>query len=175
MSRQGLDASAAAARCTGQLKIVSGGQTGVDRAALDVAIDRGLPCGGWVPRGRRAEDGPIDRRYPLRETASASYQDRTRRNVEDSDGTLVLGRGSPSGGTALTIALARRLRRPLLVLDLADGMSDDESAAVCAWLRRHRIAVLNVAGPRESSAPGIYGEAVAMLSRVIDAWRREAP
>lgn len=158
-----------------RLKIVSGGQTGVDRAALDVAISHGLPCGGWVPRGRRAEDGPVDRRYPLRETASASYGNRTRLNVEQSDATLILSRGAPSGGTALTMALARRLRRPLFVLDLAGGDPGADAAAVSAWLRRHRIAVLNVAGPRESSAPGIYDEATAMLHRVIEAWQGAKP
>jgi hypothetical protein len=163
----------------GNMKIMSGGQTGVDRAALDVAISLGLPCGGWVPRGRRAEDGPVDRRYPLRETASASYVDRTRLNVEQSDATLILSRGSPSGGTALTVALARRLRRPLFLLDLAGGDPGGDPgadpAAVCAWLRRHRIAVLNVAGPRESSAPGIYDEAAAVLHRVIEAWQGAEP
>jgi hypothetical protein len=173
--RRGPDASAAAEGRAGRLKIVSGGQTGVDRAALDVAISFGLPCGGWVPRGRRAEDGPLDRRYPLRETASSSYQDRTRRNVEDSDGTLILSRGPLSGGTALTAALAQRLRRPLLLIDLAENGPGVDLEAVRAWIRRHRIAVLNVAGPRESSAPGIYDEAAAMLSRVIDAWQGGAP
>ncbi|MEZ6054758.1 MAG: putative molybdenum carrier protein, partial [Planctomycetaceae bacterium] len=87
------------------LCIVSGGQTGVDRAALDVGLDLDLPCGGWCPRGRKAEDGPIDERYPLKETESAKYDVRTRRNVRDSDGTLVLTVGDPIGGTALTVAV----------------------------------------------------------------------
>ena len=90
-------------------KIVSGGQTGVDRAALDVALELGLPCGGWCPQGRRAEDGPIDPRYPLRETRAAAYPVRTRWNVRDSDGTLILTRGRPDRGTALTADLAKRL------------------------------------------------------------------
>src|SRR3990172_4511968 len=99
-------------------RIVAGGQTGVDRAALDAALGLGLPCGGWCPRGRKAEDGPIDPRYPMEETPSDDYAERTEWNVRDADGTLVLTRGEPSGGTAFTIATARRGRSPLLVLDL---------------------------------------------------------
>ncbi len=92
-------------------KIVSGGQTGVDRAALDAALALGVPCGGWCPRGRRAEDGEIPARYPLRETPLPTYEQRTEWNVRDADGTLVLTRGPASGGTALTLALAERLGR----------------------------------------------------------------
>src|SRR2546429_554237 len=98
-------------------KIISGGQTGVDRAALDVALELGLPCGGWCPRGRRAEDGPIDSRYPLRETNALAYPVRTRWNVRDSDGTLILTRGRPDRGTALTRDLAERMGKPLLTVD----------------------------------------------------------
>src|SRR5512135_124388 len=99
-------------------RIVSGGQTGVDRAALDAARQLGLECGGWCPRGRRAEDGKVASGYPLRETPSEDYAQRTEWNVRDSDATLVLTHGRPAGGTALTIAVARRLGKPLLVLDL---------------------------------------------------------
>ncbi len=91
-------------------RIVSGGQTGVDRAALDVAIARRLPHGGWCPRGRRAEDGAVPARYALREHASPDYAARTERNVVDSDATLVLAIGSPTNGTALTVRLAARRR-----------------------------------------------------------------
>ena len=141
-------------------RIVSGGQTGVDRAALDVALALGLPCGGWCPRGRRAEDGPIDERYPLRETPSPDYPQRTEWNVRDSDGTLVLTRGRPGGGTALTIALARRLGRPCLVVDLA---SDPDPDPVRRWVESEGIRTLNVAGPRESQQPGIQDDARAVL------------
>jgi hypothetical protein len=145
-------------------RLVSGGQTGVDRAALDAALARGLPCGGWCPRGRRAEDGPLDERYPLRETPSADYPQRTEWNVRDSDGTLVLTRGRPTGGTALTISLARRLGRPCLVLDLeADPDPDD----VRRWVDAEGIRVLNVAGPRESQHPGIQDEARAFVERLL--------
>lgn len=137
-------------------KIVSGGQTGVDRAALDAAIILELEHGGWCPRGRRAEDGRIAACYQLQETDAFDYAVRTEKNVVDSDATLILCRGNPTGGTRLTIRYARRHNRPLLVIDL----NDDAKAAgaiedLVRWIRDHRIRVLNVAGPRESSSPGI--------------------
>jgi hypothetical protein len=146
------------------VRIVSGGQTGVDRAALDVAISLGIPIGGWLPRGRLTEEGPLDARYPLRETASARYADRTRLNVRDADATLILTRGRPTRGTALTLAFARQLRRPYLLIDLERPMPP---ATVRAWLIRQRVRTLNVAGPRESLASGIYGEALSFLARVL--------
>jgi hypothetical protein len=146
------------------LKVVSGGQTGVDRAALDAARALRLPCGGWCPRGRLAEDGPIDPAYPLVETPSADYAQRTEWNVRDSDGTLVLVRGRARGGTALTIALARRQGRPLLVLDLKRDPAPDEAQR---WIAATGIAVLNVAGPRESQRPGIGQQARAFLERLL--------
>jgi hypothetical protein len=146
-------------------RIVSGGQTGVDRAALDVAIARGVPHGGWCPRGRRAEDGRIPDRYALREHDSPTYADRTDQNVVDSDATLVLTIGPPQGGTALTVQLAARHRRPCLVVDLEDPTTP---ASVGAWLGAHDVRILNVAGPRESTRPGIHDEAAAYLERMID-------
>ena len=147
-------------------KIISGGQTGVDRAALDVALARGLACGGWCPAGRKAEDGRIDPRYPLTDTPSAEYAERTEWNVRDADGTLVLHERSLSGGTAQTVELTERLGKPCLVLDLTKR---PDAAAVLVWLQRHQVAVLNVAGPRESKAPGIYAHAVQFLQEVLDA------
>jgi hypothetical protein len=133
--------------------IVSGGQTGVDRAALDAALEAGLACGGYCPRGRRAEDGPIDARYPLRETPSAEPAERTEWNVRESDATLVIAPGGPTGGTAFAVACARRLGRPLWIHDLEAGPLD--GTALRAWLAREGVARLNVAGPRESEHPGI--------------------
>src|SRR5947209_12411896 len=98
------------------LKIVSGGQTGVDRAALDVALELGLPCGGWCPKGRLAEDGVVPDRYPLDEAPTASYPERTRLNVRDSDATLVLSWGAPQGGTLLTVRACQGQGKPHLVL-----------------------------------------------------------
>ncbi len=146
------------------VQVISGGQTGVDRAALDVAQELGVPCGGWCPRGRRAEDGPIPESYPLRETPSASYPERTAWNVRDSDGTLVVTRGRPRGGTALTVSLARRALKPVLVVDLEGGASVSD---IRAFLAEHAIHVLNVAGPRESEAPGIHDQAAALLREVL--------
>ncbi len=150
-------------------RIVSGGQTGVDRGALDAAIALGLPHGGYCPRGRRAEDGVIDRLYELLETPSRDYPQRTEWNVRESDATLVLHRGRPSGGTLLTIRLAERMARPCLAIDV-----DDPRAAegIATWLDRIRPGVLNIAGPRESSSPGIRASAAALLVRLL---RNEPP
>ncbi len=154
-----LQGAPAAGWALGVRKVVSGGQTGVDRAGLDVAAELGLERGGWCPRGRRAEDGAVPDAYPLSETPSPGYPERTAWNVRDSDGTLVLTRGRPRGGTALTVSLARRAGRPVLVVNLdRPGIP-----AVRAWLAENRIAVLNVAGPRESEAPGVHDEAAALL------------
>src|SRR5207247_1854205 len=106
-------------------RIVSGGQTGVDRAALDVALELGVPCGGWCPQGRRAEDGRIDERYPLRETPWDGYPQRTEWNVRDTDGTLVLTLGKPDRGTALTVRLERSKKKPCLVIDLGGNVDVD--------------------------------------------------
>jgi hypothetical protein len=145
-------------------RIVSGGQTGVDRAALDAALALGLPCGGWCPHGRRAEDGRIDARYPLAETPWAGYPQRTEWNVRDSDGTLALTLGAPDRGTALTVRLAAKLGRPCLLVNLAAALSAED---VRDWAETHRIRVLNVAGPRESSSPGVYAAAAAFLRRLF--------
>ncbi len=147
------------------MKIVSGGQTGVDRAALDVALELGLAHGGWCPRGRRAEDGPIPAGYQLVETASADYAFRTERNVLESDATLIVVRGEPTGGTALTIRLAELHRKPLL---LAEAESPEASNQVAVWLREHRFEVLNVAGPRESQSPGIGAATKRLLRAALE-------
>lgn len=149
------------------IKIISGGQTGVDRAALDVALDLGIPVGGWCPRGRWAEDGPIPERYPLVETRSRDVNVRTQRNVECSTATLVLTRGSPMGGTRFTVEFAQTLRRPLLVVDLSQS-ADDPVDQIAQWIEQVRPAVLNVAGPRESGAPGISEQAAQVLSAVLE-------
>lgn len=143
---------------------MSGGQTGVDRAALDVALELGIPCGGWCPRGRLAADGPIAARYPLDETPSRAYAQRTEWNVRDSDGTLLLTRTRPRGGSAFTLRRARRIRRPLLVVDLSLAR---EAAALRAWAQSEGVSTLNVAGPRESTSPGVYGDAAAFLRAAL--------
>lgn len=146
-------------------KIISGGQTGADRAALDAALASGTPVGGWCPRGRRAEDGPILPQYPLCETPSPVYAQRTAWNVQEGDATLILTLGPPTGGTALTIAEAKRLGRPLRLVRL-DEAPDPE--ATRAWLDAHGIRMLNVAGPRASEQPGIYAAARTFMEALLD-------
>src|SRR3972149_2892537 len=131
-------------------RIVSGGQTGADRAALDWAIRNDVPHGGWCPRGRQAEDGVLPAKYELRETEATDYRQRTRQNVTDSNGTLVVNLGTLEGGTLKTVTLGKSLRRPHLVLQLDAGVRDEDVQRLLDWLRRESIATLNVAGPRES-------------------------
>ena len=137
---------------------------GVDRAALDVALALGLAIGGGCPQGRRTEDGIIPDRYPLVETPERNDQARTRRNVEDADGTLILNQGALDGGTALTANHARQVGKPYLVAALEEGI---DWAAFRDWLDENRIAVLNVAGPRESQRPGVYAVAVCCLEALL--------
>lgn len=149
-------------------KIVSGGQTGVDRAALDAALAAGFPCGGWAPKDRRAEDGVIDGRYPMDECGIAGYEERTRLNVRDSDATLILSLGKDpgalGGGTGLTVEWAETLSKPYLVVDLDQPLGPDN---VAQWLQGSDVAVLNVAGPRESTVPGIYEAAEAFIAGLL--------
>lgn len=145
-------------------KIISGGQTGVDRAALDVALELGIPCGGWCPQGRKAEDGPIDPKYPLKETKSAKYQFRIEANVMEADGTLILTSGTPTGGTAFTVEVALKRRKPYLVLDLK---RKPNPSAARNWGKMLKIGILNVAGPRESKIPGVYEKAKNLLRSIL--------
>lgn len=151
-------------------RVLSGGQSGVDRAALDAALAIGLPAGGWCPAGRWAEDGPIAARYPLLETASADPDERTRRNVEEADALLVLAPSPATGGTALALQHARALGRPALVVD---PFAADAIAQVTGWAAggvvSRQAGIVNVAGSRESGAPGIYAAALRVLT---EAWRR---
>ncbi|MFT7630593.1 MAG: hypothetical protein ACI87E_001600 [Mariniblastus sp.] len=154
-------------------KIVSGGQTGVDRAALDVAMYLGIPHGGWCPAGRRSESGAIPAVYQLSETEKRDYSVRTEKNVIDSDGTLILFYKRLSGGTELTRRLASKHKRPCLQIDLAERVPDEfapkseiddqRCEALLKWTGQLNIQVLNVAGPRASSQTGIGQMAEAFL------------
>ncbi|MFQ3580835.1 MAG: putative molybdenum carrier protein [Chloracidobacterium sp.] len=144
--------------------IVSGGQTGVDRAALDAARQVGLPRAGWCPRGRWAEDGVIPATYPLVETPDAAPAQRTAWNVRDSNATLVLVEDALLGGTALTVQYALAWRRPCALVTL--GLPD-APAIITEWLGRLRPVRLNIAGPRESEQPGVYARSHALLTQVL--------
>lgn len=148
-------------------KMVSGGQTGVDRAALDAAIACRVPHGGWCPKGRLAEDGPIPRRYRLRQMPTPSYSERTRANVHDSDATLIIASGPLTGGTLLTAQIAAELKKPLLLIDLA--AEPNPIPRIRRWLVRVAKAkpiVLNVAGPRASQR-NLYAPARALLEALL--------
>jgi len=154
-------------------RIVSGGQTGADRAALDFAREAGIPTGGWVPKGRLAEDGRIPERYVgMVETESADYAVRTARNVRDSDATLIVSHGPLDGGSLFTWREAIRIGRPVLHLDLAALAIPAAAERLQSWLTELRPTVLNVAGPRASRDPAI-APAVAALLRA--AWVRSTP
>jgi hypothetical protein len=148
-------------------KIVSGGQTGVDRAALDAAIRMGIPHGGWIPKGRLTEEGPLPERYKLDELSTDSYPERTEKNVMDSDGTLIISNGAPQGGTDYTRKMALRHGKQMLHIDLSLHSNPlDAASLVSSWLQMSRIETLNVAGPRASKDPDIYGAALALLTHI---------
>lgn len=148
-------------------KIVSGGQTGADRAALDAALHHGFPHGGWLPRGRKAEDGPVANRYKLQEMVSSDYRKRTRQNVIDSDGTLIVSHGELHGGSLLTRVEAERRGCPWLHLDMKRLAEAEATAILRSWLVEHSIGVLNVAGPRASGDPDIYQKVYRIVSVLL--------
>ena len=149
-------------------KIISGGQTGVDRAALDVAMEFGIGCGGWCPAGRHADDGPIPARYPLQETADIDHTVRTESNVRHSDATLIVYRGDLHGGTAYAVEMARHLGRPVLAIDVEEPPDIEK---ITDWLRSAQVRTLHIGGPRESSRAGIYNQARSLITRIITAAR----
>ena len=151
-----------------RLKIISGGQTGADRAALDVALESGLPSGGWVPRGRLAEDGRLSDSYPdLVETETADLAERTRRNVRDADATVIVSHGPLSGGSQLTLEEAERLQKPVLHLDVRALGAAVAAERLAAWLEAERPHVLNIAGPRASEDADIYATVAAVLRTAL--------
>ena len=151
-------------------RIVSGGQTGTDRAALDAAREIGIDTGGWVPLGRWAEDGRVPDCYPnMKETDSDDPAQRTEYNVRDSNGTVVFFHGDISGGTKLTIDMAGELRKPILRLDLAAHTVGAAASRLIEWTAAEGIEVLNVAGPRESEDAGIHGAVLSVLGIALRA------
>jgi hypothetical protein len=151
--------------------IISGGQTGVDRAALDFAIANHLSHGGWAPAGMKAEDGTIPQIYKLVELTEGGYRQRNKRNVLDSDGTLIINVGVLEGGTLQTQTFAQKLNKPYLLVQLDTGVTSDMVTQTMDWIKQHNIDTLNVAGPRESKRPGVYaltGDFLVALDRSID-------
>jgi len=149
-------------------KIISGGQTGVDRAALDAGLTMGIDIGGWCPKDRRAEDGCINLNYSLQETPHQDYKERTEWNIRDSDGTLILSQLPLSGGTALTKRIALNMDRPILVIDIT---KTTRTGFVKDWLIKYQIHHLNIAGPRESNYPGIYQQAKQWMCQHEQIWK----
>jgi hypothetical protein len=154
-------------------KIISGGQTGADRAALDVAIKMGIEHGGWIPKGRKAEDGQLSVKYQLQEMPTASYPKRTEQNVIDSDGTLIISRGKPTGGSDYTREMTLKHKKHLLHVDLNLTTSFDAASLVNSWIKLHHIKTLNVAGPRASKDPNIYVDAFRILEWAFKIYRME--
>ena len=148
------------------MKIISGGQTGVDRAALDVALKRGIETGGWCPTGRLDEFGRIPDRYPLRELQNGSFSDRTLQNVKDSDGTVIIYFETLSGGTEQTVRFCVEQQRPHLLTDASKTPTNEAAKSIADFVRENNIAILNVAGPRQTEWPGGYDYA----SRALDSF-----
>lgn len=148
-------------------KIVSGGQSGADQAALDGAIVKGFPYGGWLPKGRKTENGPLPQRYKMSEMETGDYRKRTEKNVIDSDGTLIISHGELTGGSLLTRVFADKHKRPCLHVDCLDGSAESRLVKVSEWLRVNRVGVLNVAGPRQSGDPGIYKAVRKLIEELL--------
>lgn len=148
-------------------RIISGGQTGVDQAALDAAIASGVSHGGWLPAGRKTEEGPLSTKYELIEMQTSSYRQRTRKNVMEADATLIISRGQLTGGSALTATIASELHKPWLHIDFNLHGHLAAVNKVKSWLRDYSTDVLNVAGPRASSDKTIYRDAFHLLAEVL--------
>ena len=148
-------------------KIISGGQTGVDRAALDVALKYGIECGGWVPAGRLDESGQIPDCYPLKELSEGSFADRTLANIRDSDGTLIIHVGEVAGGTEYTVQCCVKEKRPHCLIDATTFSVERAAKAVFGFVREEKINVLNVAGPRQSEWPAGYDYTFRVLETFV--------
>ena len=150
-----------------KLKIISGGQSGVDRAALDFALKHTIKCGGWCPKGRIAEDGKIDGKYPLKETLDSTYKTRTKFNVQESDGTLIFFNIKMDDGTRLTFDVAQKMNKPVLRIDLRKE-KDINLQKTRNWINFNYLEIVNVAGPRESNTTGIYSMTLEFLEGLLE-------
>jgi hypothetical protein len=152
-------------RLSSYLTIISGGQTGVDRAALDWALHNKIPCKGWCPKGRLAESGPIPARYPLTETDSPELSIRTEYNVRDSQATLIIYHSIMDPGTLLTMQFCQQYKKNMMEVDLSRESNPRE---IVSWITEKKIETLNIAGPRESQSPGIYNAAIGLLNEIYN-------
>lgn len=148
-------------------RVVSGGQTGVDRGALDAALDHGFPCGGWCPAGRKAEDGVIPAHYPVAELAAGDYRHRTIQNVLDSEGTLVIYFEYLRGGTEQTVLHCIRRQRPYKLVDAAEVSAQQGARLAATFVTAHRVTVLNIAGPRQSQEPRAHAYTYALVAALL--------
>ncbi|MCK5378904.1 MAG: putative molybdenum carrier protein [Acidobacteria bacterium] len=151
-----------------RMKIVSGGQTGVDRAALDAALERNMDAGGWCPEGRLSEDGTIPEEYPVKELPKSGYRQRTKKNVVDSDGTVIIYFGHPSGGTEQTMKFCISERKPYVLIDACELTIENASRKITEFIERKAISIMNVAGPRASGEPRAYDYTKMVIQSVLD-------
>lgn len=148
-------------------KIVSGGQTGVDRGALDAALQNGFPCGGWCPPGRTAEDWAIPKFYPLEEMTHGGYRERTIQNVIDSDGTAIIYFRELTGGTEQTLLHCIRRKKPYRLIDAREISPDRAAVLVAEFIEANAVAELNVAGPRASKEPAAHAYTLDLVSLLL--------
>ena len=153
-------------------KIVSGGQTGADQAALDAALKYNIPHGGWIPKGRLTENGPLPDKYQLAEMVSDNYPERIEQNVIDSDGTVIISHGKLSGGSAYTQKMAKKHTKPCIHIDLDQTHGFQAISDIHSWVIENDIEVLNVAGPRASKDSKIYDEVKFIISGVVNKHRQ---
>ena len=151
-------------------KIISGGQTGVDRGALDACLKNNFPCGGWCPNGRLAEDGIISDKYPLEETQQKDYSFRTRQNVIDSDATLIISPQKLSGGTRLTQQFTEEYKKPVLL-----SSPETKVRIIINWLIENKIRIMNVAGPRKSEWNKGYDISFKLTSAIVNEIKKQRP
>ena len=149
------------------MKIISGAQTGADRAALDAALESGVDAGGWCPKGRMSEDGAIPEKYPVQVLKDAGYRQRTKKNVTDSDGTVIIYFGYPTGGTELTISFCIKEHKPYALIDAEEFTIESASTKILSFINKHSISTLNVAGPRAGGESRAYDYTKNVMLRVV--------
>jgi len=155
------------------LRIISGGQTGVDRAALDFALENKIDCFGWCPKGRKAEDGVIPHSYPLKETEATCYEKRTLKNVEESQGLLAFVDDESDEGTILAIDHAEKQNKPTYIIHLSMN-DEDQETGILDFLKYQNVTTINIVGPRESNSPGIYRKTKSFLEELLFRLREAA-